>query len=321
MRRLRRLRRTPTLVAALALLFVFVLLAPRIFILVEPGEEGVLYRPLEGGTVTERTYGEGLWILWPWNRMYVYDTRIAETRRTLGVLTRDGLTVTLDLSIRYRPDVGKLAVLHKTVGPQYVEKIVVPEVLSAVRQQIGNQTADELYTGRALPDVAVDAIARAAAMVAPLSFPSSPRIPLISAAETPNPQPADNVTLAEIVSRAAQTVSRRYVVIDGVVLIKTTLPRVVDAAIQAKMEQKQRAEAQLFRIQYAQREVMLRQFEARGNVVLAGSLTPSLLTWKSIEASASLATAPNSKVIVMGNSEGKLPLLLGSDMSPDASRR
>src|SRR3954471_23388540 len=282
-----RRHKTQLQVSGLVVLFLLVLLSPRIFILVGSGEAGVLYRPLHGGTVVDHVYGEGLWMLVPWNTMSIYNVRIQETKRTLDVLTRDGMTVTLDLSIRFRPDAGMVGELHTNVGPQYVEKIVVPEVFSAVRQQIGNRTADELYTGRLVPDIDINSIASATSLINPLIGPipqvASPlppllstddapnpvlplaRVPRISAAELPNPDPAQNVTLAEIVARAAQTVSRRYVVVDAVVLMKAKLPKIVDEAVQSKMEQKQRAEAQLFRIQYAQRDVLLRQFEAQGN--------------------------------------------------------
>jgi len=334
LRRYLRKHRTQLQVSGLIVLFVFVLLSPRIFVVIGSGEAGVLYRPLDNGTVVDHVYGEGLWILGPWNTMAIYSVRIQETKRTLDVLTRDGMTVTLDLSIRFRPEAGMLGVLHTTVGPQYVEKIVVPEVFSAVRQQIGNRTADELYTGRLVPDIAIDSIANTTTLIGPIPRLTSPlppllssddapnpalplpRVPRISAAELPNPDPQRNVTLAEIVARAAQTVSRRYVVVDAVVLMKAKLPKIVDEAVQSKMEQKQRAEAQLFRIQYAQRDVLLRQFEAQGNAELSRSLTPTLLRWKGIEASKELAASPNSKVIMIGNGAGNLPIILGAGEKP-----
>ncbi|HEX8171683.1 MAG TPA: SPFH domain-containing protein [Thermoanaerobaculia bacterium] len=339
-----RRHRTELLVTALVLLFFVILLAPRIFIVIGSGEAGVIYRPLFGGTVVDRVYGEGLWLLFPWNRMYIYNVRIQETKRTLVVLTRDGLNVTLDLSIRYRPDASMVGVLHSTIGPGYVEKVVVPEVFAVVRRELGNRTAEELYTGKNTPNLAIDSINRAANLIGPLPMtaaapgavgvasaatalpvlaspapigvadvqaPGGALVPPIGASEAAQ-DPETDMALADIISKAAEKISRKYVRVDAVVLMRARLPAQIEKSIQDKIEHHQQAEAQLFRIQSAQREVMMRQFEAQANVILAGSITPDLLRWRGIEATKELAKSPNAKLVVVGNGTGNVPILLGA---------
>jgi regulator of protease activity HflC (stomatin/prohibitin superfamily) len=289
-----RKHRTGLTVTGLVILFLFVFLIPRIFVLVGPGEAGVLYRPLGDGTLVDRVYGEGMWILFPLNRMYVYKVRVQETRRTLEVLTRDGLNVKLDLSIRYHPDRSMIGALHEVVGPDYVEKIVVPEVLSVVRHSVGNRTAEELYTGRARELAATPIAATGEA----------------GAADDDAP-PATNLTLSQIVETASDKISRKYVVIDAVILLRTTLPQRLADAIERKLEQEQTAESQPYRLQNAQAEIEIKRREAQANRILAASLTPALLQWKGVEATKELASSPNSKVVVIGNGPKGMPVILG----------
>ncbi|HYH08460.1 MAG TPA: prohibitin family protein [Thermoanaerobaculia bacterium] len=302
---------------ALALLFLLVFLAPRIFIFIGPGEAGVMYRPLLGGTVVDHVYGEGLWILFPLNRMYVYDLRVQETKRTLDVLTQDGLNVQLELSIRYHPDSATLGLLHEQVGPEYRERVVVPEVLSAVRHQVGNRTVEELYTGQA-PEL-LSAAARAEADTsAPLPQSGLPdpstAAPVVGRVDSDNVEsrpPAENLTLAEVIETALEQVSRTYVVVDDVVLLRATLPKRVEEAIEKKIEHKQAAEAQTYRLQAALAEIELKRREAAANTLLAASLNENLLRYRGIEATKELAQSHNSKIIVFGNNATGLPLVLG----------
>lgn len=302
---------------ALALLFLLVFLAPRIFIFIGPGEAGVMYRPLLGGTVVDHVYGEGLWILFPLNRMYIYDLRVQETKRSMDVLTQDGLNVRLDLSIRYHPDAATLGLLHEQVGPDYRERVVVPEVLSAVRHQVGNRTVEELYTGHA-PELLSASARNDADTVSPMPLSGLPDIstaaPTAGRVDADNVEsrpPAENLTLAEVIDNALEQVSRTYVVVDDVVLLRAALPRRVEEAIEKKIEHKQTAESQTYRLQAAIAEIELKRREAEANTLLAASLTENLLRYRGIEASKELAQSQNSKIIVFGNNPAGLPLILG----------
>ena len=42
------------------------------------------------------------------------------------------------------------------------------------------------------------------------------------------------------------------------------------------------------------------------------TITPQLLRWKGVEATQEISKSPNSKVIVIGNGDGDLPIILGS---------
>ena len=91
-----------------ALLFLVVYFIQYIFITIKPGEAGVLYRRLQGGTDLSQVYTEGLNIIFPWDIMYVYDTRIHERFISTNVLSSDGLTIKMDVTVRFFPDKKRL---------------------------------------------------------------------------------------------------------------------------------------------------------------------------------------------------------------------
>jgi regulator of protease activity HflC (stomatin/prohibitin superfamily) len=277
-------------------IFLFLFLIPRMFIPIGPGELGVLYRLL-WGTAVDEIYGEGLQFISPLNTMYIYNIRVQEVKRTLDVLTFDGLVVQLELSIRYHPDPDMLGVLHVFVGPNYVDQIVVPIVASVVRTTIGQLTIEQLYTGEAPQQIRERREA---------TITGRPLSPEEARFRRPD-------FLPDIIARALTRASKRYVVIDEVIIITITIPAYVQEAIQEKLRQQQLAQAQDYRIKQAQLERDVKTYEADANKQLSDSLTPQILQWRGIEATRELATSPNSKIIVIGNGPEGLPIILGAD--------
>lgn len=127
-------------------LIVFLLLLNRVLVLIGPGEAGVLYKTLAGGTDIETVYPEGLRLIWPWDKMFIYNCRVQEYAHEFNVLTVNGLKIHLDLSIRYRPEYTLVAKLHKDVGEDYVNIVVIPEIENVLRVLIGRLNAEEVYT-------------------------------------------------------------------------------------------------------------------------------------------------------------------------------
>ncbi len=127
-------------------LFGLVYAYPAMFVVVNPGEGGVLFDILNGGVDTTYTYHEGMAVIWPWNKLYIYDTRVQERTFTIDALSNNGLTVMVEVSLRWRPRYQTLGFLHKIFGPQYVERLVIPEAESSIRTVIGNYRPEDLYS-------------------------------------------------------------------------------------------------------------------------------------------------------------------------------
>jgi len=103
------------------------------------------------------------------------------------------------------------------------------------------------------------------------------------------------------------------VLIDDVIITKSVIPDQIQKAIQAKLEQKELAKAQMYRLAQATSEYYIKEQEANGNYAIADSLKPQILKLKGIEATKELAASPNSKIIVIGNGPGGLPIILNSE--------
>src|SRR6202007_2022199 len=95
----------------------------------------------------------------------------------------------------------------------------------------------------------------------------------------------------------------------------TQLPATLKASIESKQQAEQEALAMNFRLQKETQEAQRKRIDAAGvrdfQQIVAQGLTPSLLEWKGIEATETLAKSANTKVVVIGNSKNGLPLILG----------
>ncbi len=132
-------------IVILVFLFFVVLASNRIFYNIGPGERGVLWSRFGGGTMLDRTYAEGLRVISPWDRMYVYSVRVQEIHDQVVVLSSNGLPITITYSCRYHPYPATLPELHQRYGPLYSDTLVRPEVISALRVVIGNYRPEDIY--------------------------------------------------------------------------------------------------------------------------------------------------------------------------------
>lgn len=278
----RRLKRTSfgLIIAGLLVLFVFIHLWPMMIIAIHSGQEGVLWRRLTG-TVTDVVYHEGTHLIMPWNIMYVYDVQIQRADHTVEVLSTDGLEIKVNVSTRYHPVRKTVPQLHQQVGPDYLNRIVIPEIVTAVREVMGKYRPQELYTRR-------------------------------------TEEMQDQIRV-----RAAAQVQDRFVEIDDVLIRRIELPASVQGAIQTKLTLEQESQAYEFRLQRELQEAERKRQEANGirdfQQIVAQGISPALLRWKGIEATLELAKSPNSKVIVIGSSDG-LPLILDTASTTAAPR-
>lgn len=132
-------------VVVLLLLMLFFAIGSRMVKTLRAGELGVMFQPLEEGTDTDHVYGEGVHVLWPWDEMVVYDARAQMVVDTVSALSKDGLRVGVEYSAQFMPNRNSLGRLHRYVGPDYVSKIVIPEVSTALREVVGQYKPEELY--------------------------------------------------------------------------------------------------------------------------------------------------------------------------------
>lgn len=270
------------------MLFVMVL-APQIFINIPAGHVGVLWLRFFGGTVTSSHLDEGMHVIFPWDEVFIYDARLQNRARIYDTISSNGLSMQVEIAIRYRINRDTVGLLHQMVGPDYDEVLVYPEIGSHARELISRYTPEQLY---------------------------SETRAFIQA------QILDRMVTQLGASLSNQSVRGRLVDVEDVLIRSVNLPPRIKAAIERKAEQYQATLEYDFRIEREKKERERKKIEAEGirdfQDTVARTITPEYLRLRGIEATISLATSQNSKVIVIGGKDG-LPLILNTGDDGSAS--
>jgi regulator of protease activity HflC (stomatin/prohibitin superfamily) len=113
-------------------------------ITVPSGHVGVYYDWLLGGTDIRHVYGEGVHLILPWNKMFLYDARSQKADYDVTVLVAGGLKVVVHASIIWRVLPDSAAQLHVSAGPDYQSILISPAMTAAIRSAAGLQP--DLYS-------------------------------------------------------------------------------------------------------------------------------------------------------------------------------
>ena len=262
----------------IVLLLVIGFLWQRIFITVPAGNYGVMYRFFAGGTVTNRVWMEGLNIIPPWDSITIYETRLQTKTLKFDVLSEEGLNLDVEVAVRFRPNKEMLGFLHQDIGEHYFDRLVEPEVHAHVRRTFGARPAHEIYSS------ARDFLQELG------------QIPVLGRLEETDGKPS----------------SVPYVVIQELKLMDIKLPDIVQQAIADKYHQEQLMLEYRYKLDREEKEAERKRTEAAGirdYNLIASKVSPELLRWRSIEATADLAKSNNSKVVVLGGGQGAQMLL------------
>jgi len=259
------------IVGAIAL-FTIVSLASSTFLTIEAGERGVLFRRFSGGLDKENIYTPGFHVVAPWNSMYIYEVREQQISEPMEVLSSNGLTIGTDVTVRVAPRPNQIGELHETFGRDYIDRLIKPEIRSAVREVIGRYTPEELYsTKRAEVQTSIQESLEKALKDNYINLQAT----LIRDIELP--QRVQDAIEEKL--EAEQTAQRYDFILD-----------------------RERKEAE--------RKTIEAQAKADANEILTASLNDRILKDKGIEATLQLALSPNAKVVVVGGGDEGLPLIL-----------
>ncbi len=240
---------------------------------VSPTQRAVMFYPYGRGLVKDATVLPGVHLKAPWNTAIKFSVNESTIKETLDVLDKNGLSLKVEMSTRFAPQSDKIGYIYEKFTSDYVEVLVQPEVRSTVRQVMGRYTAEEIYSTRR--------------------------------AEVE----------ATIKKETELKLVESHINATAVLIRSIVLPDKIKASIERKLQQEQEFLAYKFRIDKekseAERKTIAAQGEARANAIINSSLTKELLTMRGIEATIELAKSPNSKVIVVGGTNG-LPMILGN---------
>ncbi|ATB42410.1 hypothetical protein CYFUS_007888 [Cystobacter fuscus] len=260
-------------------LLVFIFYWPSILVTVRSGEQGVLFRRFGQGTITDKTYGEGLHFILPWDTLYIYNVRIQQRRIEFQVLTLDGLQVSIDVSVRYHPRIEQVGLLHKRVGPDYFDTIIRPGIVSKMRTTAGGLNAEEIY--------------------------STKRSVLEQATRDAMRQLDDSYLILD------------ELLIEQVILPENLQISIQNKenAEQVMLEYDYRLKTE---VKEAERKRIEAQGVRDFQDIISKGISEQLLRWRGIEATLALAKSENAKVVVIGGGRDGLPLILDTNTQTPA---
>jgi len=242
---------------------------------VPSGHNGVKYFKFGDGTEMGKIYTEGFNWHMPWNTIFVYTTQTQETKETLNVLSMDGATIQLELSVWYRPISEKLDSLQITVGPRYLEVVIKPALRGIARGTLGLYSPEEIYS-------------------------------------TKREEIAVKIKDAMYLEMTEKYIEVQNVIFRDVILPKKITDAINEKL--AADQDAQRMEFVLRKeTQEAERKRIEAKGISDFQKIVSSGLTPQLLKWKGIEATESLAASPNAKIVVIGSGKDGLPLILGGN--------
>jgi regulator of protease activity HflC (stomatin/prohibitin superfamily) len=250
---------------AASLLGLLVLLGAFVAILtveiIEPGYEGVYYVL---GEVSDTPLQSGVNFIKPWGHVIQFTLKQQqyEYQKIEGTLTKEGLSVTPDVSIIYRIKPGASPGIYRDVSGQYFDTLITPIFMNVLRDEIKRWTAEDIYTGKA-SEIQADVQDRL---------------------------------------QKHPSLVREGIVIDQVLIRGVVLPPQVVKAIEAKITEGQEVEKMKFSVlkqdQENKRILSAAEAQAKANQIIANSITATLVQYKYVEA---MASNPNTVIIGGGN--------------------
>jgi len=227
------------------------------------------------GNVSDNTLKPGVNIVNPMATVVKFDARTQEIKETMNVPSKEGLTVTVEISLLFSLSFDNANRIYKTVGENYVDKILIPQFRSVVRGVTASYDARALYT------VEREIVAK--------------RIE----DELSTLVKARGITLEAAPLRQ--------------IILPPGLTASIEEKLKADQESQRMQFVLQKEAQEADRKRIEAKGIADFQDIVSKGITDQLLKWKGIEATEKLSLSPNSKVVIIGSGKGGLPIILGGD--------
>lgn len=225
------------------------------------------------GIVSDRILPSGINLVNPLARVVKFSIQTKEEKETMQVLSREGLTIGLEISALYRLNPDSAASVYKTVaGGDYENIILVPQFRSISRAVTAGFQASALYStererlGQTIQEELARTLEKRGVHV--------------------ESTPLRNVQLPSQLTEAIEQKQRAD-------------------------QESQRMEFVLTKEkQEADRKRIEAQGIADFQKIVTSGISDQLLRWKGVEATEKLAMSPNTKVVIVGAGKDGLPVIL-----------
>lgn len=226
------------------------------------------------GNVYQTSLDAGIHVINPLLRAHKMSIRTIQITEDANVPSKEGLIINLDLSALISLDPRNAPEVYKTVGTNYAEVIVIPQMRSVVRGVTAGYDAKALYTA--------EREALATQMFDQLK-------PMLE---------SRGVRLERVLLRAVKLP----------LLLSTSIEKKLEAEQQAEQMkfvlQRESQEAE-------RKKIEAKGINDYNSEVSKG-LTDNILKLRGIEATRELAKSENTKIVVVGSGKDGLPIILGN---------
>jgi len=227
------------------------------------------------GTVSDNTLYPGVNFVNPMANVVKFDARTQEVKETMNVPSKEGLSVELEISVLFHLSFENANKIYKTVGENYVEKILIPQFRSVVRGVTASYDARALYTAE--------------------------RELLAKQIET---------GLSKLVDPRGITIEAAPL---RQIILPPGLTASIEEKLKAEQESQRMQFILLRETQEAERKRIEAKGIADFQDIVSKGISDQLLKWKGIEATEKLANSSNSKVVIIGSGKEGLPIILGGN--------
>ncbi len=227
------------------------------------------------GKVSDDTLPAGIHLVNPLLKIHKLTIRTQEITEEANVPSKEGLSVHLAVSLLFSLNPQRAAQIYKTIGPDYTQVVIVPQLRSVVRGVTASYEAKALYTAER------ETISNE--MYAHLQQPLLER----------------GITVEKVLLRSAT--------------LPPILATAIEKKLEAEQQSEQMKFVLNKETQEADRKRIEAQGIADFQKIVTIGLTDSFLKWKGIEATSNLAGSQNTKVVVIGSGKDGLPIILGGN--------
>lgn len=262
---------------------------------IESGSVGV--KSSWGRVDQNHTYPEGMHVTGPGEDLHEMNIRLqAMEIEDVPCRSHDNVSIKVDATVQYSLRAEAAGKVYRKLGDGYADTVVLPAARSAIR----------------------DGVATVEALVVAQSR-----------------EQLETAMLAKVRTSVEATLRRQSlpgvaIEINGIQLRNVELPQSLTASIEAITQQQNRTRQNQMAIETARQEAERRRIEMEGqnavalleaqraadvrriageseasyNRTVSASLTPQLVELRRIEAQRSIATAPNTRLVIMGGGGG-----------------
>lgn len=268
----KRFQKSESTFAILGLLVALFIALLQCFTIIPAGHTGVIDFL---GYVSDNTLKPGVSLVNPMANVEKMSIKTQELKEMMNVPSEEGLGVELEISLLFKLNPDKANEIYKTVGPNYVEIILVPQFRSVVRGVTARYEAKALYTA-SREKLAGEIVEELERLVGPRG-----------------------ITIEQAPLRQ--------------IILPARLTQSIEEKLQAEQESQRMAFVLQRETQEADRKRIEAKGIADFQEIVSKGISEQLLKWKGIEATEKLANSQNSKIVIIGSGKDGLPIILGGD--------